>query len=52
MIDAEELPLRSQRHVPNSIAKLRICLARTFAQALPRCPCCGHMRKPLPRHDE
>ena len=52
VIDAEELPLRSQRHVPNSIATLRIRLARTFAHALPQCPCCGHMRQPSPRHDE
>ncbi len=43
--DPEDLPLRSQRHMPNSIATLRIRLARTLAHALPRCPCCGQMRQ-------
>ena len=41
IIDPEVLPLRSQRHVPNSIATLRIRLARSLLRALPRCPCCG-----------
>ncbi len=45
VIDPEDLPLRSQRHMPNSIATLRIRLARTLAHALPRCPCCGQMRQ-------
>jgi hypothetical protein len=31
--------------VPNSIATLRIRLARTLVLVLPRCPCCG--RPPL-----
>ena len=39
VIDPEVLPLRSQRHVPNSIATLRIRLARTLLRALPRPPC-------------
>ena len=43
VIDREVLPLRSQRHVPNSIATLRIRLARSLLRALPRCPCCGQM---------
>ena len=30
-------------HVPNSIATLRIRLARTLVGVLPRCPCCGRM---------
>jgi len=41
--DPEVLPLRPQRHVPNSIATLRIRLARTVVRILPRCPCCGRM---------
>jgi hypothetical protein len=43
--DPEELPLRSQRHMPNSIATLRRRLARALLQVLPRCPCCGRMRQ-------
>jgi hypothetical protein len=43
--DPEALPLRSQRHMPNSIATLRIRLARTLLHALPRCPYCGQMRQ-------
>src|ERR1700757_171135 len=43
--DAEALPLRSQRHMPNSIATLRIRLARTLVPLLPRCPCCGRTRQ-------
>ncbi len=44
VIDPEMLPLRTQRHMPNSIATLRLRLARTLVRALPRCPCCGQMR--------
>ena len=43
--DPEVLPLRSQRHMPNSIATLRIRLARTLVPLLPRCPCCGQARQ-------
>ena len=43
--DPEALPLRSQRHMPNSIATLRIRLARTLVQVLPRCPRCGRTRR-------
>jgi hypothetical protein len=45
VIDPEDLPLRSQRYMPHSIATLRIRLARTLAHALPRCPSCGHRRQ-------
>ncbi len=45
VIDPEALPLRSQRHMPNSIATLRIRLARALLHALPQCPCCGQMRQ-------
>ena len=44
VIDPEALPLRSQRHMPNSIATMRIRLARALLHALPQCPCCGQMR--------
>jgi hypothetical protein len=43
--DHEAFPLRWQRHMPNSIATLRIRLARTLLRALPRCPCCGRNRQ-------
>ncbi len=43
--DPEDLPLRSQRHMPNSIATLRLRLAQTLSHTLPRCPCCGHRRQ-------
>jgi hypothetical protein len=43
--DPEDLPLRSQRHMPNSIATLRIRLARTLVHVLPRCPRCGQARQ-------
>ena len=45
VIDPEVLPLRSQRHMPNSITTLRIRLARILVRALPRCPCCGQTRQ-------
>ncbi|RWK79070.1 MAG: hypothetical protein EOR51_22070 [Mesorhizobium sp.] len=32
-------PLRPERHVANSIATIRIKLARALARRLPRCPC-------------
>jgi SRSO17 transposase len=43
--DPEDLPLRSQRHMPNSIAMLRIRLARTLVLLIPCCPCCGRARQ-------
>jgi hypothetical protein len=45
VIDPEALPLRSQRHMPNSIATMRSRLARALLHALPQCPCCGQMRR-------
>src|SRR6478752_5986704 len=33
-------PLRPERHVANSIATIRIRLARALVRRLPRCPCC------------
>ena len=49
--DQEELPLRPERHIPNSIATMRIRLANAIARTLPRCPCCGHnaIRQQQPR---
>jgi SRSO17 transposase len=44
MTDPEALPLRTQRHMPNSIATLRLRLARALVRRLHRCPCCGQMR--------
>ena len=40
--DPEVPPLRTQRHVPNSIATLHRLLMNAIARALERCPCCGH----------
>ncbi len=34
-------PLRRQRHVPDSIATLRLELAAALIARLGRCPCCG-----------
>jgi hypothetical protein len=31
--------------MPNSIATLRIRLARTLVRLIPRCPCCGRARQ-------
>ena len=50
--DREDLPLRSQRHMPNSIATLRIRLARTLVLVLPRCPCCGTLRQTAVEQNE
>src|SRR6266567_9539452 len=35
------LPLRPERHIPNSIATMRIRLINALIKTLPRCPCCG-----------
>ena len=40
VIDPAAPPLRPERHVANSIATIRIRLARALARRLPRCPCC------------
>ena len=45
--DPEAPPLRTQRHVPNSIATLRIRLSVALASRLSRCPCCA---TPTPRN--
>ena len=34
---------RAQRHVPDSIATLRYCLAWAIIRNLPRCPCLPNM---------
>ena len=47
--DPEALPLRTQRHVPNSIATTRQRLIVALAKRLPRCPCCA-MKTQINRH--
>ena len=37
----QDLPLRPERHIPNSIATMRTRLINTLIRTLPRCPCCG-----------
>ena len=37
----EDPPLRPERHIPNSIATMRIRLIDALVESLPRCPCCG-----------
>lgn len=37
-------PPRPERHVPTSIATMRITIARALARTLPRCPCCQQLR--------
>ena len=39
--DPAALPLRTARHVPNSIATVRQKLAPAIVQTLSRCPCCA-----------
>ena len=34
-------PLRPERHIPNSIATMRVRLINALIKTLPRCPCCG-----------
>jgi hypothetical protein len=41
VIDPEDPPLRPERHIPNSIATMRIRLTNALISNLPRCPCCG-----------
>lgn len=38
--DPAGLPIRPERHVANSIATVRITIARRMARKLDRCPCC------------
>lgn len=35
-------PIRPERHVPDSIATLRLRLARALTQTQQQCPCCRH----------
>jgi SRSO17 transposase len=39
--DPEALPIRPERHIPNSIATIRRRLIVALAKTLPRCPCCN-----------
>jgi len=41
VIDPEDLPLRPERHIANSIATMRVRLINALIKTLPRCPCCG-----------
>ena len=40
VIDPAALPIRPERHVPNSIATVRRRLTTALARSLKRCPCC------------
>ncbi len=44
IIDPAAPPLRTQRHIPNSIATMRRRLIVARANHLPRCPCCNRPR--------
>ena len=48
--DLAALPIRPQRHVPNSIATLHRRLALAIARSLPRCPCCARSFTRAIRH--
>ena len=41
----EDMPLRPERHIPNSITTLKRRIAAALARALPRCPCCGSTKQ-------
>jgi rRNA maturation protein Nop10 len=41
VFDPEDPPLRPERHIPNSIATMRLRLINALVKTLPRCPCCG-----------
>ena len=43
-------PLRTERHVPNSIATLRRRLTAAIVRRLSRCPCCARTIKPSQRN--
>ena len=45
VIDPEDPPLRPERHIPNSIATVRVRLINALIKTLPRCPCCGSIRR-------
>ena len=40
VIDPAAPPLRTERHIPNSIATMRRRLINALIRRLPRCPCC------------
>ena len=42
-VSARAVPLRANRHVPDSIPTLRLAIARALAVRLPHCPCCGRL---------
>ena len=46
VIDPAEPPLRTERHVPTSIATIRRRIAHALAPTLPRCPCCAQTIPP------
>jgi hypothetical protein len=39
-VSSRAVPVRPERHVPNSIATIRRCLTVGLVHVLPRCPCC------------
>ncbi len=41
IIDPEAPPMRPERHVPNSIATMRVRLIHDLIKTMTRCPCCG-----------
>lgn len=41
--DHEAPQIRPERHVENSIATLRMRIARELARAIPQCPCCQRL---------
>lgn len=41
IMDPADLPLRTQRHIPNSIATMRRRLEYGLVRTLSRCPCCA-----------
>lgn len=48
VIDPAAPPLRTERHVPTSIATLRRRIAHALAPTVPRCPCCAQTIPPHP----
>ena len=44
--DLAVVPIRPERHIPNSIATLRRRLTVALAKSLDRCPCCHAQRTP------
>jgi hypothetical protein len=46
VIDPVAPPLRTERHIPNSIATLRRRLTAAIVRRLSRCPCCARTIEP------